>query len=248
MFSTETGRAIEAGSIGDVARAVETGSSLKPLPDDKEEMAKREVERLIRWMHLLSKDGVAPRQSEFVAAATTTEWTIVKRCGSYTNLVKWCGLKTAQELRCAQAAAIRYKKRRRPVESYFGAPIKGCAMSNAPTNEQGVVLLFGIMAKELGFEIELVRTAFPDCEAKRYCKDGRWRRVRIEFEFDSRNFNHDAAGCDLVVCWTHNAKKLGLEVLELKTELEKRSAAGMEESATRSAAPCSRHSSPTPTA
>jgi hypothetical protein len=38
---------------------------------------------------------------------------------------------------------------------------------------------------------------------------GQWQRVRIEFEYESRNFvkhGHDKNGCDLIVRWTHNWK------------------------------------------
>jgi len=48
---------------------------------------------------------------------------------------------------------------------------------------------------------------------------GRWQRVRIEFEFQSRNFLqhfHDPEQCDLIVCWEHNWTECPLEVLELK--------------------------------
>ena len=49
-----------------------------------------------------------------------------------------------------------------------------------------------------GLIVEAVQTGFPDCEAKRCVntRDNRWQRVRIEFEFRSRNFRdhgHDAA-------------------------------------------------------
>jgi hypothetical protein len=36
-----------------------------------------------------------------------------------------------------------------------------------PVNEQGVVLLFGMLAKDLGNMIEAVQKGFPDREAKR---------------------------------------------------------------------------------
>ncbi|HEY2168933.1 MAG TPA: hypothetical protein VGJ30_04865, partial [Candidatus Angelobacter sp.] len=46
----------------------------------------------------------------------------------------------------------------------------------------------------------------------------RCQRVRIEFEYESRNFlahMHPAAHCDLIVCWKHNWKDCPIEVLEL---------------------------------
>ena len=74
-------------------------------------------------------------------------------------------------------------------------------------NEQGVVLLFGMLAKDLGYMIEAVQTGFPDCEAMRQIAPERWQRVHIEFEFESRNFRdhgHPPTGCDVIVCWRHN--------------------------------------------
>ena len=74
-------------------------------------------------------------------------------------------------------------------------------------NEQGVVLLFGMLAKDLRYLVEAVQTGFPDCEAKRQIGPKRWERVRIEFEFESRNFRdhgHPLTGCDVFVCWHHN--------------------------------------------
>ena len=104
----------------------------------------------------------------------------------------------------------------------YGAPIDFRGLRHAPINEQGVVFLFGMVSQELGFLVEAVHASFPDCEAKRLVdrKNERWERVRIEFEFRSRNFydhGHDPAGCDLIVCWQHNWPECPLEVVELMT-------------------------------
>ena len=89
----------------------------------------------------------------------------------------------------------------------YGNPIDFRGLRHEPVNEQGVLLLFGMLAKELGYMIEAVQKGFPDCEAMRQIAPGRWQRVRIEFEFESRNFRdhgHPASGCDAIVCWRHN--------------------------------------------
>ena len=67
----------------------------------------------------------------------------------------------------------------------YGEPIDFFGLRHAPLNEQGVVYLFGILSKRLGFIIEAVRSDFPDCEGKRQItgKPGRWERVAIEFEY-----------------------------------------------------------------
>jgi hypothetical protein len=91
-----------------------------------------------------------------------------------------------------------------------------------PIGEQGVVFLFGMVSKELGFIVESVATAFPDCVAKRKVAKDRYKSVRIEFEFQSRNFaihGHDPTGCDVIVCWEHNWPECPLEVIELRTRI-----------------------------
>jgi hypothetical protein len=89
----------------------------------------------------------------------------------------------------------------------YGNPLDFRGLLHEPVNEQGVVLLFGMVAKELGYMVEAVQTGFPDCEAKRKIAPERWQRVRIEFEFESKKFRehgHVASGCDVIVCWRHN--------------------------------------------
>jgi|GEM_PF-816166 hypothetical protein len=103
----------------------------------------------------------------------------------------------------------------------YGAPLELAAMAHAPTNEAGVIFLFGALAAGLGFRVERLQKAFPDCEAKREIVPGKWERVRIEFEFESRNFKehrHDPDGCEVIVCWRHNWVDCPerLEVVELE--------------------------------
>ena len=102
----------------------------------------------------------------------------------------------------------------------YGNPIPLQGFRNEPVNEHGVMILFGMLAKDLGFVIEAVQKEFPDCEARRQIVPGRWQRVLIEFEFESKNFHnhgHPLNGCDLIVCWRHNwpACPKHIEVLEL---------------------------------
>jgi hypothetical protein len=105
----------------------------------------------------------------------------------------------------------------------FGQPIDFRGLRHAPINEQGVVFLFGMIAYELGFIVESVQTGYPDCEAKRCVnrKTQKWQRVRIEFEFRSSNFDHDPAGCDVIVCWEHDWPECPLEVVELRTIIDR---------------------------
>jgi hypothetical protein len=90
-------------------------------------------------------------------------------------------------------------------------------LTYAPENEQGVVFLFSHLAKtRFGLRIERIQAGYPDCVAYR---DG--KRVRIEFEYRSRNFvqhKHDPKDCDWIVCWIHDwpAAPTKLRIVELR--------------------------------
>ena len=112
----------------------------------------------------------------------------------------------------------------RPGQPTYGALIGACGHVYGPTNESGVVCLFGALAERLGFLVLRIQTEFPDCEAMRVVGGDRLQPVRIEFEYESRNFlrhMHDPNGCDLIVCWEHNWAECPLEVVELKKVFSK---------------------------
>ena len=108
-------------------------------------------------------------------------------------------------------------------EPVYGEALLHPVISHAPTNESGVVFLFGVLAQDLGFRIQRIQTEFPDCEAMRQIEPGKWQRLRIEFEYESRNFilhMHPVTKCDLIVCWRHNWKDCPLDVVELSAVLQ----------------------------
>ena len=110
------------------------------------------------------------------------------------------------------------------LSNLYGDFINFRGLQHAPVNEQGVVFLFGMICRELGYVVEIVKPGFPDCEAKRRVrgKAGMWQRVRIEFEYQSRGFRqhgHDPDQCDVIVCWEDNWPECLIEVLELRSSL-----------------------------
>jgi hypothetical protein len=105
-----------------------------------------------------------------------------------------------------------------PDRPIYGPLIHPYPLAHGPTNELGVLFLFGTVAAQLGFVVTWIQSSFPDCEAMILIGDGKWQRIRIEFEYESRNFlrhMHDAKECDLIVCWKHNWPECPIEVLEL---------------------------------
>ena len=106
------------------------------------------------------------------------------------------------------------KKANRP-EVLVNAPLH-----YAPENELGVVFLFAHVARKLRVRIEEIRPGFPDCIAYQKIGDAE-KRIRIEFEFRSRNFKthrHPAGKCDWLVCWHHNWPDVptSIRIVELK--------------------------------
>jgi Homing endonuclease associated repeat len=100
----------------------------------------------------------------------------------------------------------------------YGPPMVKSGMMCGPENENGVLFLFGMLAWQLGFAVQKIQLGFPDGEALRKVDEQTWQKVRIEFEYESRNFlrhNHPARGCDVVVCWIHNWPECPVEVVEL---------------------------------
>jgi len=105
----------------------------------------------------------------------------------------------------------------------YGNPIDFRGLRHEPVNENGVILLFGMVALELGYSVEAVQAGFPDCEAKRQIAPNKWQAVQIEFEFESRNFRdhgHSVENCDVIVCWRHNWQECPLEVVELQSVIQ----------------------------
>lgn len=105
-------------------------------------------------------------------------------------------------------------------KSVVGDLINFRGLVYAPLNENGVVFLFGKVMEDLNMYVEEIKPGFPDCISRRFTGRG-WSRIRIEFEFYSKNFKthgHDANECDVIVCWEHNWNGCpsNLEVIELK--------------------------------
>jgi len=82
-----------------------------------------------------------------------------------------------------------------------------------PTSELHVREWLAAHIHEFGYDIIESGDAFPDY----ILADAKGRKLRTEVEFDSLSFlrhRHNPEGCDLVLCWIHNAR-LPVRVLEL---------------------------------
>lgn len=83
-----------------------------------------------------------------------------------------------------------------------------------PKNEQGVVVLFGIQALKVGWEIKEIQQSFPDAIIEKNGKE-----YVVEFEYRASNFiahKHDPCGCDLIICWENDLNnEIDLPIIEL---------------------------------
>jgi HNH endonuclease len=143
---------------------------------------------------------------------------IARKCAKERKKAGWkSGRKKYNRLTSTEDAGLTSTPKK-SAGAVYGRPIMMQELATAPTNEAGVIFLFGALARQLGFMVLRVQQGFPDVEALRRAADGVWRWVRIELEFESRNFllhGHDPKGCDLIVCWTHNWPSCPVEVVEL---------------------------------
>jgi predicted transport protein len=118
-------------------------------------------------------------------------------------------------------------------KSVVGDLINFRGLVYSPMNENGVIFLFGKIAKDLNMYVEEIKPGFPDCVARRFTGRG-WERVYIEFEYRSSHFKdhkHDASGCDMLVCWEHDWPECPkcIEVVELKEYIAELIEAGANE-------------------
>ena len=100
-------------------------------------------------------------------------------------------------------------------------------MTNEPTNEMGVVVLFTRFMKDLDFErFDFIRGGFPDaCAYKRV--GNKVVRKYIEFEFRSSSFalhldnpKDRLKRCDYIVCWEDDLEHAPVEgIIELKSQI-----------------------------
>ena len=103
-------------------------------------------------------------------------------------------------------------------KSIVGDLINFRGLVYSPTNENGVIFLFGKVMEDINMYIEEIKPGFPDCIGRRFTGKG-WERVSIEFEHKSSNFQqhgHDSNECDVIVCWEHDWPDCPLEVIELR--------------------------------
>jgi len=106
-------------------------------------------------------------------------------------------------------------------DTFYGPPMNFRGLIYEPINEQGVIFLFAKISEEIGFNIEALRSGYPDCEGTRLIdkSKNKWGPVLIEFEYNSKSFldhGHDPEKCDVIVCWTNDWPECPLEVIELK--------------------------------
>lgn len=121
----------------------------------------------------------------------------------------------------ARAGAPLLQRKIRADRPVYGAALRLPGLGREPVNEAGVIYLFGMIAHQLGFIVERIQPGFPDCEALYEAEPGKWQRLRIEFEYSSRNFarhRHRQQECDVIVCWVHDWPECpaALDVIELK--------------------------------
>jgi len=190
---------------------------------------KRDPERMLKELAALMNDlSREPKQTEINSRLNYNSHHYILQFGSLQRAFDLAEerLNLSSSLDESTVAPLSHSLARTHRRRRYGQDIQFRGLRHAPVNENGVVFLFGMVAEELGFEVENVQSGFPDCEAKRRRSDGTFERVSIELEFKSSEFvrhGHDANQCDVLVCWEHDWEKCprALQVIELKSLIGK---------------------------
>jgi len=197
---------------------------------------------LLDWARVARKLGKIPTVTEYESRGGFSDMPFHTRYGNWTSVPdafvrfarkekiqgKWkdvLGMISAQagDGKGSMVKVRASHQRTRKQDIFHDRPLYGPLMNlpemvHEPLNELGVVFAFGLVARQLGFSVLRFQSAFPDCEALREVVRGQLQRMKLEFEYESRNFlrhGHRIDGCDGIVCWKHNWKECPLEVIEL---------------------------------
>lgn len=208
------------------------------LPNNKPRLDMQEL--FLDWAKMAREEGHVPSISYYQKNSCFSIRPLLYRFGSWTEVPfgmqsfaetqnlgeEWKDVMAMVEEhrqsvgRAAARNGMRNKLRMWKDRPFVGPPVMRAALANAPVNESGVVFLFATMAEQLGFMVTHIQMEFPDAQALVEVEPGRWQLVRIEFEYESKNFvrhHHDPQACDVIVCWSHNWPDCPLDVIELKS-------------------------------
>lgn len=179
------------------------------------------------FLHSIPASEVIPKLSISRKWAGLVRGSPVKIPFSDGEIIKNMLKGSKKEYPLKKVTKVTSKKPRITGKQEYGAPMDFRGLRHAPINEQGVVYIFALVARDLGFTVEAIGTKFPDCEAMRRVsgrKGDVWQRVHIEFEYyssDFRRHGHPIEGCDVIVCWKHDWKECPIEVIELSEVVTK---------------------------
>src|SRR3954462_81278 len=195
--------------------------NIKIPPETHPPVMREETRQLVAGDEMRQHKDVEPRE---IASRETTGMAILppplwgKKCVTATMLAVFVTEMAPAGLQWVTGAL--FPRRAFQDRPLMGALTKLPGLAHEPVNEMGVLVLFAMLSRQLGFIIDAVQAGFPDLLARMEVQPGRWQPVRIEVEYESCNFRrhgHDPRQCDLIVCWRHNWKNCppNLQVLEL---------------------------------
>ena len=182
------------------------------------------ITEIAKKKHLLTSSGNTPE-----ATMGAQLYTDIKKFGDKSLFVQlgknkfglreWDISVVKKEIEPPEKEILTLEKRR----SIVGDPINFEGLIYGPLNENGVIFLFSKIHDRLGIKIEAIQATYPDAKARRKTARG-WEDVWIEFEYKSSQFKihkHDPKECDIIICWEHDWKECPIEVIELKSEIQK---------------------------
>jgi len=184
----------------------------------------QEITEIAKKKNLFTSSGKTPE-----ATMGAQLYTDIKKFGNKSTFVQLGKNKFAlrewdidvlkNEIEIREKETLILEKKR----SIVGDPINFEGLIYGPLNENGVIFLFSKIHDKLGINIEAIQATYPDAKARKKTSKG-WEDVWIEFEYKSSQFKihkHDPKDCDIIVCWEHDWKECPVEVIELKSVIQK---------------------------
>jgi hypothetical protein len=95
-----------------------------------------------------------------------------------------------------------------------------CALVNVPRNEMETIVLFSILAEEMGYKIHRAQVEYPDLLVER---DGKLLDMEVEYVSSNYlNHGHPLNQETLCLCWRKDRDIEGIEIIDLESYIRTR--------------------------
>lgn len=200
------------GSWNDAVRkaGLEINPTLEPPSNaySEEEI----VGELIRVANLCGK---FPSHPKFGSLSTMSRGPVERHFGSWVKAKEFIFSKHRNKLNFEPKKTT--GKVRRLADKALGI---SCALASTPRNEMETLVLFSILAEEMGYRILSAQAEYPDLVVE---KEGKQKNLEAEFlSSNYLNHGHPINEGTICLCWRKDKDIEGVEIIDLETYIRRR--------------------------